>query len=119
MYKKTVICLFFVMTLAFSLSKAMPASCATGGDNNDLRITKLYPQPAGKQLNIEIVNIPENCELNIVIANILGCQVAEKSIKPGINTFMFNTADFHEGIYIISVTADNKAVLTKKFTVSH
>lgn len=78
--------------------------------------TKLYPNPAVDEVNIN-VNADQNTEINLTVIDITGRTVAnigKQTLVQGQNQLTINVADFVSGTYFVRMTED-KAVNTIKF----
>jgi thiol-disulfide isomerase/thioredoxin len=78
--------------------------------------TKLYPNPAVDEVNIN-VNADQNTEINLSVIDITGRTVAnigKQTLVQGQNQLTINVADFVSGTYFVRMTED-KAVNTIKF----
>lgn len=90
------------------------------GENNavnPMTTTRVYPNPATDQLNIE-VNASQASEMSIGVYNIMGQNVMNQtmSITTGMNTKPIDISELNSGIYFVTVKA-NGFENTMKFIV--
>ena len=84
---------------------------------NPMTTTRVYPNPATDQLNIE-VNASQASEMTIGVYNIMGQNVMNQtmSITTGMNTKPIDISELNSGIYFVTVKA-NGFENTMKFIV--
>lgn len=78
--------------------------------------TKLFPNPAGDQVYVEL-NADKNTQIHLTVVDIMGRTVAApgfQTLVEGYNQLNINVSDLVGGIYFVRMTED-KAVSTIKF----
>ncbi len=86
----------------FVLNKKIVSLTSTNDIENTESNIAIYPNPANRNLNIEIEDTKEN--LTLVITDISGREVVKESI---LNTKSFNISEFNRGIYFVTVYNEN------------
>jgi hypothetical protein len=87
----------------------------------DLEINKLYPNPAGNHINVEI-NIPNDGYFGIEIMDLIGNKIAVYSFSAntGIHNYTVKTADLQSGTYILKISSygmTSQNMVSKIFSV--
>lgn len=77
--------------------------------------TNHYPNPANNNLTITIDG--KTSGLNLIVTDLLGKTVANKSNLSGINNI--DLANYNNGIYFYSITNSKGVLTTRKFIVKH
>lgn len=87
----------------------------------DFKITNLSPQPAGDILTVSI-NSDKRKNIHVGIADLSGTEYNTAypifSLDKGINNLTLNISEFHAGVYILNLTADDGSTVTKRFVIN-
>jgi hypothetical protein len=85
-------------------------SCAAGIKENELVESKIYPNPSGK-----VFNIRSDLELSIVISDVAGRIILEKTIPQGDHEIKLN---YPNGVYLVTLTDKQKGnSVTKRLII--
>jgi hypothetical protein len=86
---------------------------------SEASISEAFPNPASNLLSF-YYNLPKQTSLaKISIFNIIGENLATIDLNESNGKKSINIADFKEGIYFYTLTADNIVVTTRKFMIKH
>jgi hypothetical protein len=77
----------------------------------------MFPNPASDRVNISLENVDNSGNLRLEIVDIIGNKILSQSIS-GTNAGL-DLSEFDNGIYFCTIVSDKKAILTKRFVVSH
>lgn len=91
-------------------SRKLPISNLSIDEVTKNKIIKIYPNPADEMINIKINNT-DNYTLSIY--NIAGKLVAKQKIASGKNTISYNVSNLAKGVYIVSLSTENKSYSEK------
>ncbi|MFH0882938.1 MAG: T9SS type A sorting domain-containing protein [bacterium] len=82
----------------------------------EFSMTSLYPNPFNPSLNVT-VKLPQNADLQLVVYNVMGRQVAELSnglVQAGYRTFIFDGSHLASGVYFVHASILGKMNQAKK-----
>lgn len=85
-------------------------------DEEKLPVSDLYPNPASQFVTVELVNMPKP-GTTIEVFNLLGSKVRSIVVKG--KRIEIPVTDLHNGIYLVTLNIDGKAVETRKIVVRH
>lgn len=85
-------------------------------DENKTLISQIFPNPADRFVTI---TLEKNAKAGttVEVFNLLGAKVHSQNVSG--NRLDINTANLHNGIYLVTIKENGKAVETKKLVVKH
>lgn len=100
------------VTVNFNIT---PSSIYTDGMNASIRA---FPNPAiGPKVNFNFSLPLGMLNPRLTVYNLLGVKVIEKELDTNIQEFELDISKLSKGIYLYSLDADNKRIITKKLIV--
>lgn len=84
---------------------------------NEIAFSNPYPNPANNKFSIDY-NLIANIDAKIILHDILGSQILNKSITESRGTLKFNTSGLANGLYFYSIIINNKTIKTNKIIIS-
>lgn len=85
-------------------------------DEDQLPVADIFPNPASHFVTIQLVNTPK-AGTTLDVFNLLGSKVRSIAVKG--KTIEIPVTDLHNGIYLVTLNVDGKAVETRKIVVRH
>ena len=86
----------------------------TGIGDNGLHKLKVYPNPAGNALNIDLGNIRELKDGMIILVNIHGHVISSVKVTEGPRTIRINTSGVAPGLYYLQIIEDDRVIGARK-----
>jgi hypothetical protein len=87
-------------------------------EDNKLKVTKIYPNPANEAAYIDY-QVNETTKAKIIIRNILGRVVDEFDLSKVNNQIKINTSSWESGVYFYTLSINGKPQKAKKLIVDH
>lgn len=88
--------------------------------NNNLGITKIYPNPCDEFLNVIIPSEIDNLSIRLTVSNLSGEIIMQKELRLSTRslTYTLVTSDLKDGLYFIKTDVGGK-IIVSKFIVRH
>lgn len=77
----------------------------------------ISPNPANQNVNISLENVNINADARLDIFNLIGEKVYSEKLTSLTNRL--NVAEFDNGVYLVTILNDKKAIITKRLVVNH